>query len=117
MIMTSVGGRAHRGPVTRSARAGLGGPRTRIGAIRKAGVCWEGRNAVEDGEAVARTNQPEQDHHSGRGPRLGVGWSSLFYWLSDCSAAAARDMRKGRPARTGLFVGSEKGGAMPRPNA
>src|ERR1700731_3338199 len=69
MIMTSVGGRAHRGPVTRSARAGLGGPCTRIGAIRKTEVCWEGRNAVEDGEAVARTNQPEQDHHSGRGPR------------------------------------------------
>src|SRR5260370_41207637 len=69
MVMTSVGGRAHRGPVTRSTRAGLGGPRTRIGAIRKTGVCWEGRNAVEDGGAVARTNQPEQDHHSGRGPR------------------------------------------------
>src|ERR1700730_6744291 len=30
---------------------------------RKTGVCWERRNAVEDGEAVARTNQPEQDHH------------------------------------------------------
>jgi len=36
--------------------------------------------------------------------------------MSDCDAAAARDIRKGRPARTGLFVESEKGGAMPRPN-
>ena len=59
MIMTSVGGRAHRGPVTRSARAGLGGPRTRIGAIRKTGVCWEGRNAVEDGQGEAFLSREE----------------------------------------------------------
>src|SRR5258708_19367583 len=58
-------------------RAGLGGPRTRIGAIAEPGFCWEGRNAVEDGEAVARTNQPDQHHHSGRRPR----WVRLIFSL------------------------------------
>jgi len=35
--------------------------------IAEPGFCWEGRNAVEDGGAVAGTNQPKQDHHPGRG--------------------------------------------------
>jgi hypothetical protein len=69
-----------------------------------------------------RTAEPLRGQTSRRrtlardGAAIGVGWSSLFYWFSDCDAAAARDIRKGRPARTGLFVESEKGGAMPRPN-
>lgn len=69
MIMTSVGGRAHRGPVTGSARAGLGGPRTRIGADRRTRILLGGPQRSGGRRSRCGDKPAEAGPSPGTGPR------------------------------------------------
>ena len=102
MIMTSV---LEAAPIAAPSR---GPPRPGKSAHPK------GRNAVEDGEAVARASGPAQDH----GPGGAARWASAGLRCSigfQIAAPPRATCKKGRPARTGpQWPGVEEGGAKPR---
>src|SRR4051812_8794463 len=80
MILTSVGGRARRGPSRRSAAkaCGVAHPVTLVVGVRGE---TPDRNAVEDGKAVALPRRPEHRPKAGTGRDRGGGGKG-------CGAAA-----------------------------
>src|SRR3954447_19899038 len=93
MILTSVGGRARRGPSRRSAAkaCGVAHPVTLVVGVRGE---TPDRNAVEDGKAVALPRRPEHRPKAGTGRD---GRSIPFHFSLLVCTAAPYDTKKAGP--------------------